>query len=959
MAEKKGVELAPAGAGNYGAENITWLEGLEAVRHRPGMYIGDVGRTGLFVLCREVLDNSTDEAMGGYADRVTVRLLPDNVVEIEDNGRGIPVGIHAKTGRSALELVMTELHAGGKFDSNNYKVAAGLHGVGVSVVNALSDYTEVRVKRDGQLWFQRYERGIPQGDVKAIGAADGTGTIVTYLADDSIFTTQELDLDLVTKRMRELSYLVPTSVFVLENHRVEPPKIEEYHNKGGLAAFCEHMNKNKTALHRQAIHFQRVKENADGKGSNRSVEVEVAIQYNEGYHDTIVAFGNSIHNIHGGLHESGFKTGLTRAINGYARKKSILKEKEANLSGDDVREGLTAIISVKVSDPVFSSQAKERLTGPNFIEGAVNSVVGEGLAEWLDENPNVATRVVQKAITAAQAREAAKKAADLVKRKNALESDSLPGKLADCSEKDPRECEIFLVEGDSAGGCFSGDTQVALTDGRHVSFEELVHEQAAGQEHFVYTMRSGGQIGVERALHARVTKRDAEIVRVSLDNGEAITCTPDHRFMLRDGSYKIAAQLTPQDSLMPLYRKLSDFDGEEMAWNPSSKSWLFTHSLANNQHHDFLKMSDVVKMEDDVTRAREAVANYNHRIVAIETLTERIDVYDIEVPGTHNFALASGVFVHNSAKQGRDRRFQAILPLRGKIINVEKNRLDKILGNEEIRAMITAFGTGIADRVNYEELAEQIEHDQQELKFDLSGEASATLVGEVDGVSANGTAHADESHIENDGESDERSGEIFAAKDDAALDAERDDSDANLDDDDNDSKAKSNGVAKRNMRGGKVGAEFDLERLRYHRIIIMCDADVDGSHIRTLLLTFLFRYMRPLVEAGHIYIAKPPLYAVRKGKQLHYAYDDRERDRILAQSRGEVGRFKGLGEMNPEELWSTTMEPEKRLLVQVTMEDAATADEIFSILMGDAVEPRKEFIEKNAKLLDVVNDLDI
>ena len=428
-----------------------------------------------------------------------------------------------------------------------------------------------------------------------------------------------------------------------------------------------------------------------------------------------------------------------------------------------MREGLTAIISVKVSDPVFSSQAKERLTGPNFIEGAVNSVVGEGLAEWLDENPNVATRVVQKAITAAQAREAAKKAADLVKRKSALESDSLPGKLADCSEKDPRECEIFLVEGDSAG-----------------------------------------------------------------------------RFV------------------------------------PNK----------------------------DVT----------------------------------------GVF----------RRFCRCA---AKLSTSKRTDLDKILGNEEIRAMITAFGTGIADRVNYEELAEQIEHDQQELKFDLSGDASAELVGEVDTISANGTAHADESHVEDSGESDERSGEIFAAKQDEALDAERDDSDA--DDDGNESKAKSNGVAKRNMRGGKVGAEFDLERLRYHRIIIMCDADVDGSHIRTLLLTFLFRYMRPLVEAGHIYIAKPPLYAVRKGKQLHYAYDDRERDRILAQSRGEVGRFKGLGEMNPEELWNTTMEPEKRLLVQVTMEDAATADEIFSILMGDAVEPRKEFIEKNAKLLDVVNDLDI
>jgi DNA gyrase subunit B len=697
--------------GNYSAENITWLEGLEAVRHRPGMYIGDVGRTGLFVLCREVLDNSTDEAMGGHANEVTVRLLPDNVVSIEDNGRGIPVGIHPKTGRSALELVMTELHAGGKFDQGNYKVAAGLHGVGVSVVNALSTWVEVEVKRDGKLWRQRYEKGIPQYDVKAVGDAEGTGTKVTYLADASIFSTDELDMDLVLKRMRELSYLVPTSMFTLENYRVEPPTVEQFQNKGGLAAFCEHLNKNKTPLHRNAIHFHRIKENFDGKGN--SIEVEVAMQYNESYHDTIVAFGNTIHNIHGGLHESGFKTGLTRAINAYGRKKGIIKEKEVNLTGEDVREGLSAVISVKVPDPVFSSQAKERLTGPAAVEGAVNSVVGEGLAEYLDENPNTGARIVQKSITAAQAREAAKKAAELVKRKNALESDSLPGKLADCSEKDPRECEIYLVEGDSAGG---------------------------------------------------------------------------------------------------------------------------------------------------------------------------------------------------SAKQGRDRRFQAILPLRGKIINVEKNRLDKILSNEEIRAMITAFGTGIAERVDYDDLAQQIEEMEQ---------------GELDLADA----------------------------------ADNDEGDAEVNDDSN---GNGNGkVVMRRARGGKVGSDFDIQRLRYHRIIIMCDADVDGSHIRTLLLTFLFRYMKPLVEHGHIYIAKPPLYAIRKGKQLIYAFDDRERDKILAQSRGEVGRFKGLGEMNPTELWSTTMEPENRMLMQVTMEDAAAADQIFSILMGDAVEPRKEFIEKNAKLLNVITDLDI
>ncbi len=708
------ADIKKTNDGNYSADNITWLEGLEAVRHRPGMYIGDTGRTGLFVLVREVLDNATDEAMAGHADDIVVKLLPDGVVSISDNGRGIPVDTHIKTGRSALELVMTELHAGGKFDDGNYKVAAGLHGVGVSVVNALSTWVEVEVKRDGKLYIQRYEKGVPQYDVKVIGESEGNGTTVRYCADMSIFKLEngddvQLDTELIVKRLRELSYLIPSCKYTLENHRGSEPTIEVYQNKGGLAAFCEHLNKNKTALHRHAIHFKR---------SNEKLEAEIAIQYNEGYHDTIVAFGNTIHNIHGGLHESGFKTGLTRAINGYGRKKSILKEKDPNLTGEDVREGLSAVISVKVPNAMFSSQAKERLTGPTFVDGAVNSIVGEGLAEWLDENPNTAIRIVQKCITAAQAREAARKAADLVKRKNALESDSLPGKLADCSEKDPKECEIYLVEGDSAGG---------------------------------------------------------------------------------------------------------------------------------------------------------------------------------------------------SAKQGRDRKFQAILPLRGKIINVEKNRLDKILGNEEIRAMITAFGTGIAERVDYDDLAAEIE---------LMEQGALPL----DAADAD-----DEFDDENEGEGTTANG---------------------------DGDESSTRIRKR-AKGGKVNAAFDITRLRYDRIILMADADVDGSHIRTLLLTFLFRYMRPLVEAGHIYIAKPPLYSIRKGKNIQYAYSDRERDAIIKVSRGEVGRYKGLGEMNPEELWSTTMEPEKRLLMQVTMEDAVAADQIFSILMGDAVEPRKEFIEKNAKLIDAMTDLDI
>ena len=1138
----------PVVGGNYTAENITWLEGLEAVRHRPGMYIGSTDQKGIFVLCREVLDNSTDEAMGGHADTVTVRLLDDNVVSVEDNGRGIPIDIHPKTGRSALELVMTELHAGGKFDADNYKVAAGLHGVGVSVVNALSDFTEVVVDRSGKKWKQRYEKGVPLGEVEAIGKADGTGTTVTYKADASIFPSIDLDVETVVKRLRELSYLVPTCKFVLENHRVEPPKVEVFQNKGGLASFCEHLNNKKTTVHPKAIRFEGKREDETGA---KSIEVEVALQYNEGYHDTIIAFGNSIHNIHGGLHESGFKTGLTRAVNAYGRKKNLIKEKEKNLEGNDVREGLTAVVSIKVSDPIFNGQAKERLNGPSFIDGAVNSLVGEGLTEYFEENPRVAEKIVQKCLMAAQAREAAAKAGELVRRKSALESDSLPGKLADCSEKDPRKCEIFLVEGDSAGGCFAGDTLVALADGRNLSFRDLVAEQAEGIEHFCYTIRRDGKIGLERAIHARVTKRDAAVVAVTLDNGKRIVCTPDHKFMLRDGSYKAAAQLKANDSLMPLYRKLSDaseksitIDGYEMAMDPASGTWLFTHVLADwwnrwqgiytreageHCHHlDFdkrnnnptnlerlpkdehlalhrahvsrtlhrpeviekcrqIRQSDEfremmsARMQEPETRevlskqakeqwqdadyrafmlikwrefyeanaeyralnaeqldaaqrefwssqenrdaqaertreffaahpearevlrdaaneqwddaelrawraqktkaqwtpefrasraealkatylrkslgalrdcdgdvttyeatrranrdksvlrfdslceryfdglpeaALEAASAFNHRVVSVEVLTETFDVYDLEVPGTHNFALASGVFVHNSAKQGRDRSFQAILPLRGKIINVEKNRLDKILGNEEVRAMITAFGTGIAERVDYDDIASQIEDEQ--LLFDEDGNALESLDGDSD-----------------DGDGDDANG------------VEANGADAN---------GGGAAVKMRRARGGKVTSAFDITRLRYDRIIIMCDADVDGSHIRTLLLTFLFRYMRPLVEAGHIYIAKPPLYSIRRGKKLEYAYTDAERDRMVKGTRADVGRYKGLGEMNPEELWETTMLPQNRLLIQVTMEDAAAADEMFSILMGDAVEPRKEFIERNAKL---VEDLDV
>jgi DNA gyrase subunit B len=721
MADKKSNSSAPNSG--YNAENITVLEGLEAVRIRPGMYIGSTDERGVFVLLREVLDNSTDEAMAGYASHVVVRALPDNKVQVEDDGRGIPVDMHEGTGKSALEVVMTKLHAGGKFkqgtEDSNYSTSAGLNGVGVSCVNALSTQTIVEVKRNGNLYRQEFSIGEPLGPVEIVGKGEGNGTTVTYKADDSIFqnmdgTLIELDLKLVEKRLRELSYLIPGCQFTFENHRVEPPTAVTFLSKGGLPAFCEDLGKTKTSLFPRAISFKGVRKDENGP---KTIEVEVALQYNDSYHDTIIAFGNSIHNIHGGLHESGFKTGLTRAVLNYAKRKNLLKDKDPKIEGDDVREGLIAIISVKVSDPIFSSQAKERLAGPTFIEGAVNSLVGEGLTEYLEENPRIAEKIIQKAVVAAQAREAAKKAKDLVQRKNALESDSLPGKLADCSEKDPRACEIFLVEGDSAGG---------------------------------------------------------------------------------------------------------------------------------------------------------------------------------------------------SAKQGRDRKFQAILPLRGKIINVEKNRLDKILGNEEIRAMITAFGTGIADRVDYDDIAEQIEEmEQGALDLAPDGEGETPEISVAFEVGSGKGVNADQN---------------------------------------------GDGGYRKRAKGGKVNSAFDIQRLRYDRIIIMCDADVDGSHIRTLLLTFLFRYMRPLVEAGHIYIAKPPLYAIRRGKKVEYVFSDAERDRSLKGTRGEVGRFKGLGEMNPEELWTTTMLPENRLLIQVTLDDAAEADQIFSILMGDAVEPRKLFIEENAQL---VADLDV
>lgn len=670
-AEDKTTPINGNNTPKYDADQLTVLKGLEAVRIRPAMYIGSTGTKGLHHLFIEVVDNSIDEVLAGHASDVEVVLHKDNSLSVRDNGRGIPVDIHTEMGISGVEVAMTILHAGGKFGGGGYKVSGGLHGVGVSAVNALSEWLEVEVCRGGKKYFQRYQRGVPDAPLTEVGKAKGTGTYVRWLADHEIFGKIEYHVEVLAQRLRELAYLNKEVriTFTVE----ETGETNEYHYKTGIAAFVDHLNRNKDPLHK-VIYFSRQRDDTD---------VEISLQYNDGFQENILTFANNINTTEGGVHLSGFKTALTRVINNYARKNNLLKEKENNFQGDDVREGLTAVISVKLLHPQFEGQTKTKL-GNSEVEGIVNSIVGEGLTEFLEENPNVGKRIIDKSLTASRAREAARKAADLVKRQSALENSSLPGKLADCSERDPSKCEVYLVEGDSAGG---------------------------------------------------------------------------------------------------------------------------------------------------------------------------------------------------SAKQGRDRRTQAVLPLRGKILNVEKARLDKALENEEIRALITALGTGICRGSVADEEEDNL----------FSGE---------------------ETEIEGNGNG--------------------------------------NGKEKDN------GSSYNIHKLRYDRVIIMTDADVDGDHIRTLLLTFFFRYMRPLIETGHVYIAQPPLYRVSSGKdQQFYARDDSELEEIMKGIRGKrdlkVQRFKGLGEMNADQLHETTMNPATRTMAQVTMEDAILADEMFTCLMGDKVEPRREFIEKHAK----------
>lgn len=629
----------------YDASTIQVLEGLEAVRRRPGMYIGSTDVRGLHHLVYEIVDNSVDEALAGFCDRIEVTIHADGSVRVRDNGRGIPVDVHPKVGKSALEVIMTTLHAGGKFGGGGYKVSGGLHGVGASVVNALSEWLEVTVRRDGKIFRQRYARGVPTTPVEVIGETDPDdhGTETVFLPDRQIFRTLDYQADVLLQRFREIAYLTSGLTIRFVDERTD--REMTFYFEGGIVSFVRHLNRTKEVLQPHPFYVKR---------EVNGCIVEVATQYTDGFAESTHAFANNINTIDGGTHVTGFKAALTRAINEYARRHGLLKENDPNLGGEDVREGLTAIISVMLPEPQFEGQTKTKL-GNAEVAGIVQSVVYESFSSYLEENPSIARRIIEKCLTAARAREAARRARELVQRKGALDTFSLPGKLADCTERDASKAELYIVEGDSAGG---------------------------------------------------------------------------------------------------------------------------------------------------------------------------------------------------SAKQGRDRRFQAVLPLRGKILNVEKARLDRMLHNEEIRALITALGTGIGD-------------------------------------------------------------------------------------------------------------QYDRSKLRYHRIILMTDADVDGAHIRTLLLTFFFRYLEGLIVDGHLYIAQPPLYRLQSGKEVHYVYSDEERDAILNRGDGktwDVQRYKGLGEMNPEQLWETTMDPARRTLLKVTIEDAVKADETFNMLMGSAVPPRKRFIQAHAR---EVRNLDI
>ncbi|MBU2540111.1 DNA topoisomerase (ATP-hydrolyzing) subunit B [Patescibacteria group bacterium] len=790
------------GKDEYTAKDIYVLKGLEAVRKRPAMYIGSTGLDGLHHLIWEVIDNSLDEAMAGHCKNIEVSLLQDNLVKVSDDGRGIPVEKHSQTKKSALETVMTVLHAGGKFGSKAYQVSGGLHGVGVSVVCALSIQMRAEVCRDGGLYMQEYAKGDVKSPVKKIGACRKTGTTVTFQADPDIFKEIKFDSKKILNHLRQQAYLTKGVRISFSDERNSKEKFSyAFYFEGGVASYVKYLTTGNTPRNPNVFSIATTK---------NEIAVEAAFQYTQEMECIEESFANNIYTPEGGTHLTGFRAALTRSLNDYARREGYLKEKDENLSGEDVREGLTSVISVKIRNPQFEGQTKAKLGNPE-AKNAVETAVAEGLSDYLERYPSDAKGIVENCLLAAKARQAAKSARQTVLRKGVLEGLALPGKLADCLSRKPEESELYIVEGESAGGCWFGKTEVALADGRNLSFENLVEEHKQGKKNYCYTIKNDGSVGIEPIDNPRKTKENAEVIKVVLDNDEEMICTPDHKFMLRGGNYKMAKDLKTEDSLMPF-------------------------------HKECFRKERVLE---------QTVSSYNHKIKRIVKLKERVDVYDLEVKNTHNFALASGVFVHNSAKQARDRHFQAILPLRGKILNVERARLDKMLDSKEIRALVIALGTAI-------------------------------------------------------------------------------------------------------------GEDFNIEKLRYHRVIIMTDADVDGAHIRTLLLTLFYRHFRPLVDAGYIYIAQPPLYKIQIGREIKHVYNDEQKEKLLKTVNKNqsisIQRYKGLGEMDSIQLWETTMNPQNRLLLRVTIDTAREADKIFDILMGEEVEPRKKFIQTHAK---TVKNLDI
>ena len=1063
----------------YSADDISVLKGLDPVRKRPGMYIGSTDVDGLHHLIWECVDNFIDEFIGENGKEGSVILHADNKVEVSDDGRGIPVDKHKETGRPAVETVMTTLHAGAKFGSKAYQVSGGLHGVGISVVCALSEWMRVEISRDGYKHHQEYKRGVPVGNLKKGEKTNKTGTTVIFQADREIFKDITFNAKKILSHLRQQAYLTKGIKINFADKRGSLEKKYSFYFEGGISSYVKYLTRGIESIHPNVFYCT---------GEREGVLIEASFRYSQEYEIYEESFANNINTKEGGTHLTGFRVALTKTINNYAKREGLLKENEDNLKGEDIREGITGVVSVKIREPQFEGQTKAKL-GNTEARPATEALISEHIVDFFERNPQDARAIINKCILSAKARKAARAVREIVLRKGLLDGLSLPGKLSDCSTRKPEESELYIVEGESAGGCFSGDTEIALVDGRSLSFKDLIEEDKQGKSNYCYTVKNDGTIGVELISHPRKTKKNVEVIKITIDNDEEIVCTPDHKFMLRDGSYKEARNLNNQDSLMPLRRKFSEIGegitikGYEMIFDNKEKKWIFTHLLSDkynlkrgtysrkdgpDKHHvDFNKLNnnpdnikrmpkedhmeyhrkmlkyglhredvkekakekhrtkeyrekisaimstpemrkmlskrakeqwkneeykkfmvkkflefyeknkeyqeenrkvlyrnqkeywsnvenrercsermkkyfknnptkkkelsekakeqwrdkELLKWRTQETKKqwnfefrekrkisynntyrekalklmkavaenngridkekynlkrielndksilrydticqrffgnkeekmKEAVSNYNHKIKRIVRLEEKIDVYDIEVKGTHNFALSSGVFVHNSCKGARDRRFQAILPLKGKILNVERCRLNKILESKEVKALVIALGTAIAE-------------------------------------------------------------------------------------------------------------DFDIEKLRYHRVIIMCDADSDGNHIKTLLLTLFFRHFRPLIEKGYIYIARPPLYKIQSGKRIEYAYMEEDKAEILEDIKSEsvdIQRYKGLGEMNPIQLWETTMNPENRILLQITIEDAKEADRVFDALMGQEVALRKNFIKTHAK---EVGNLDV